>query len=179
MADLGQILLCCARNAIGERFAVPALPVLDHPRLAEPGATFVTLMQDGQLRGCIGTLEAWRPLAEDVAKNAVAAAFHDLRFKPLAEDEFGRVCVEVSLLTPPEALPVNSEEDACRRLEVYVDGVILEAGGRRVTFLPQVWHDLPDPHDFLRNLKLKAGLPAEGWRDDFRLQRYQVLKWKE
>lgn len=177
--DLGRTLLILARNAIGERFTAPPLPAPDHPALANLGATFVTLTQAGQLRGCIGTLEAWRPLAVDVAENALAAAFRDPRFAPLSAAEFPAIRVEVSLLSAPEAWPVDGEEDACRRLRPQVDGVVLSAGERRATFLPQVWEDLPDPHDFLSHLKRKAGLPAEGWNDGIRLQRYQVQKWKE
>jgi len=179
MPDLGLALLIRAHNAIGEHFGAQPQPAPDHSALDLPGASFVTLTQAGNLRGCIGTLEAWRPLAIDIAENALAAAFRDPRFAPLRAAEFPATRIEVSLLSAPEPWPVENEEDACRRLRPHVDGVILAAGERRATFLPQVWDDLPDPHDFLRHLKYKAGLPPEGWSPDIQLQRYQVQKWKE
>lgn len=175
----GNSLLHIARNAIGERFAFPAQAVEQFPELAEAAATFVTLTQRGQLRGCIGSLEAHRPLARDVAENAVAAAFRDPRFRPLGQDEFLRTRVEVSLLTPAEPFPVRDEADALARLRPQVDGLILSYGRRRATFLPQVWESLPEPRDFLAQLKLKAGLAADFWHADVVLARYAVRKWKE
>ena len=130
------------------------------PELAEPAATFVTLTQQGQLRGCIGSLEAYRPLATDVAENAVAAAFRDPRFPPLNSGELARTRVEVSLLTPAQAMSFSSEADALAQLRPEIDGVIFSASGRRSTFLPQVWEQLPDPSVFMARLKQKAGLPA-------------------
>ena len=121
---LGSALLVTARNAIGERFGLPRQVVDALPELAEPAATFVTLTQQGQLRGCIGSLEAYRPLATDVAENAVAAAFRDHRFAPLGQDELPRTRVEVSLLTPAEPFPVLSEADALTRLRPGIDGLI-------------------------------------------------------
>lgn len=176
---LGQALLLTARNAIGKRFGRAASPVGTLAELAEPGATFVTLTQRGQLRGCIGSLEAQRPLAIDVAENAIAAAFRDPRFPPLEEDEFSRTRVEVSLLTPAEPFPVASEADALSRLRPGIDGLILSYGRRRATFLPQVWESLPEPRQFVAQLKLKAGLPADFWHAQIALARYGVKKWKE
>ncbi|WP_300328076.1 AmmeMemoRadiSam system protein A [Accumulibacter sp.] len=175
----GDTLLRIARNAIGERFAFPAQAVADFAELGEAAATFVTLTQQGQLRGCIGSLEAHRPLARDVAANALAAAFHDPRFRPLGKDEFVRTRVEVSLLTPAEPFPVRDEADALARLRPLVDGLILSYRGRRATFLPQVWESLRAPGDFLAQLKLKAGLPADFWHADIVLARYAVRKWHE
>lgn len=175
----GDTLLRIARNAIGERFAFPAQAVADFAELREAAATFVTLTQQGQLRGCIGSLEAHRPLARDVAANALAAAFHDPRFRPLGKDEFVRTRVEVSLLTPAEPFPVRDEADALARLRPWVDGLILSYRGRRATFLPQVWESLRAPGDFLAQLKLKAGLPADFWHADVVLARYAVRKWHE
>ncbi|MBK7565690.1 MAG: AmmeMemoRadiSam system protein A [Propionivibrio sp.] len=176
---LGSSLLTLARNAIGQRFGVGEQPVAAHPSHREPGATFVTLTQEGQLRGCIGSLEAHRPLAADVAENAVAAAFRDPRFPPLSEDELARTRVEVSLLEPSEALTFADEDDALARLRPGVDGLILKHGSRRATFLPQVWESLPDRRRFLEQLKLKAGLPADFWDGQITLARYGVQKWKE
>ncbi len=179
MDELGNALLRHARAAIAEALGEPAPAAPDLAALHEPGATFVTLTQGGELRGCIGSLEAHRPLLDDVRANARAAALRDPRFPPLVASELARTRVEVSLLTPTEPLPVASEADACRQLRPGVDGVILTAGGRRATFLPQVWEQLPEPADFLARLRQKAGLPANYWGADVRLARYAVRKWKE
>jgi len=176
---LGHALLVSARNAIGERFGLPPAVVPALPELAAPGATFVTLTQERRLRGCIGSLEAQRPLAVDVAENAVAAAFHDHRFPPLPANEFAATRVEVSLLTPAEPFPVADEEEALARLQPGRDGLILRYGRRRATFLPQVWESLSTPRQFLAQLKIKAGLPADFWHPEMALARYGVRKWKE
>lgn len=177
--SLGNALLVRARNAIGGRFGVAPLPEPDDPGLGRPGATFVTLTQRGQLRGCIGSLEAHRPLDADVRANAEAAAFRDPRFAPLAAAELAQTRVEVSLLTPAVPIEFTDEEDAVRRLRPGVDGVILEWRGRRGTFLPQVWESLPERSGFFRHLKMKAGLPADFWAPDVKLYRYEVRKWQE
>jgi len=177
--DLGPALLARARNAIAARLGQPAVAEPDHAALKEPGATFVTLTQDGELRGCIGSLEAHRPLDRDVVANAVAAAFSDPRFPPLTLAELPRTRIEVSLLTAPQAMRFDDEADALGQLRPHVDGVILVAGHRRATFLPQVWEQLPDPRQFMAHLKQKAGLPADWWSSEVQLQRYEVRKWKE
>lgn len=176
---LGEALLAIARNAIGREFgAAPgALPGL--PALQEPGATFVTLMKDGHLRGCIGSLEALRPLAEDVAHNARAAAFRDPRFAPLTAAEWPDTRVEVSLLAPAEALSFANEPDLLAQLRVGEDGLILQWGHHRATFLPQVWESLPDKRQFLMELKRKAGLPQDFWEPGLSVARYRVAKWRE
>ena len=179
LEDLGTSLLRRARNAIAGRLGLPPQPEASHPELAVPGATFVTLMLDGALRGCIGSLEAHRDLGTDVRENAVAAAFRDPRFSPLEEREFPRIRVEVSLLTPAQPMQFSDEADALRQLRPGVDGVILEAGRHRATFLPQVWEQLPDPVRFMAQLKQKAGLAPGYWSPEVRLSRYQVNKWKE
>lgn len=176
---LGHALLVRARNAIAAEFGWSPQAESDHPALHEPGATFVTLTQDGQLRGCIGSLEAWRALDDDVRQNARAAAFRDPRFMPLEHGELDRTRIEVSLLTAPEPLPVADEEDAIRQMRPGIDGMILEYRGRRGTFLPQVWESLPGPRQFLDHLKQKAGFPPDFWSPDVRLYRYEVRKWKE
>ena len=180
---VGQTLLTLARNAIAQRLGQPGLPVgvgaeFSH-ELAALGATFVTLTQNGQLRGCIGSLDAHRPLAADVAANALAAAFSDPRFAPLRAEELKRTRVEVSLLTPSEPFAFAGQADALKRLRPGIDGLILTHGQRRATFLPQVWETLPDPQRFMAQLKLKAGLPADFWDDQISLARYGVQKWKE
>ena len=181
MTDLGPILLALARNAIASRLGQPARPVeASHaPELDAPGATFVTLTQHGQLRGCIGSLEAWRPLRQDVQQNALAAAFDDPRFEPLAADELDLTRVEVSLLTPAEPMTFSNEADALAQLRPNIDGVIFSVGSRRSTFLPQVWEQLPNPGLFMAQLKQKAGLPADYWSSGVQLARYTVKKWKE
>jgi AmmeMemoRadiSam system protein A len=179
MDELGEALLTRARNAIAAEFGIAGRPEPDHPRLKEPGAAFVTLTQDGDLRGCIGSLEAWRPLDADVRANACAAAFRDPRFAPLTRRELDGTRVEVSLLTAPEAMQFADEADALRQLRPGIDGVVLEWRGHRGTFLPQVWESLPEPKDFLAHLKGKAGLAPDFWAADVRLLRYEVRKWKE
>lgn len=179
MTDLGNALLSLARHAIASQLGSVSIAPEDFPALHAMGATFVTLTQRGELRGCIGSLEAWRPLAEDVAQNARAAAFRDPRFKPLTASELPVTRVEVSLLTPSEPISFTSEADALAQLRPQIDGVIFTAGQRRSTFLPQVWEQLPEPATFMAHLKQKAGLPASYWGPDVRLERYGVKKWKE
>jgi AmmeMemoRadiSam system protein B/AmmeMemoRadiSam system protein A len=178
-ADKGATLLKLARSEIGTKLGHRIPPPAHAGWLDDPGASFVTLTRQGELRGCIGTLEAHRPLGEDVRENAVAAAFRDPRFMPLSRDEFEEIRVEVSLLSPTEPLLVTSEADALARLRPNVDGVVLEYGHYRSTFLPQVWEQLPNPAEFLAHLKRKAGLSMDFWAEQVRLSRYTVSKWKE
>jgi len=176
---LGHTLLTIARNAIEKEFGMKVRTVTPHPDLAKLAATFVTLTQKGQLRGCIGSLEAHRPLATDVAENALAAAFRDPRFPPLRRAELEQTRVEVSLLDTPETMRFSDEADALGQLCPGVDGLILNCGQHRATFLPQVWESLATPRLFLEHLKLKAGLPADFWSPGLTLARYGVQKWKE
>jgi len=141
--------------------------------LREPRASFVTLHRQGRLRGCIGTLEAHRPLVDDVAANAYAAAFSDPRFPPLSREELADLDISISILSPPQQLAFDSE-DLLAQLRPGVDGLILQNNGRRGTFLPSVWSELPDRHRFLEHLKLKAGLPGGYWSDSIRAFRYTV-----
>lgn len=140
--------------------------------LMKKRATFVTLTIGGQLRGCMGMLAACRPLAEDVACNARAAAFDDPRFMPLSSEEFEQVDVHISVLSPPEEMTFFSEEDLRSQLRPGVDGLILQDGSRRGTFLPSVWDELPEKEDFLMHLKRKAGLPDGYWSGTVRIFRY-------
>jgi AmmeMemoRadiSam system protein A len=149
------------------------------PWLQTNGACFVTLSQQGELRGCIGSLEARRPLLADVKANALAAAFQDSRFSPLEAHELDHTEIEVSLLSPMQAMPFSSERDVLDRLQPGIDGVLLEFGRHRGTFLPQVWEQLPLAQDFMMRLKRKAGLPHDFWAQDIRLYRYSVSKWTE
>jgi AmmeMemoRadiSam system protein A len=144
-----------------------------YPRpLRELGASFVTLNKGGELRGCIGSLEAHRPLVEDVAHNAYAAAFSDPRFPPLAAQELPELEFHISILTPAEPMSFSSEEDLLAQIRPGIDGLILEDAGRRGTFLPSVWESLPDARSFLQHLKLKAGLPADYWSPTLKVSRY-------
>lgn len=178
-ADRGDVLLAIARaeisRALDHRYHVDT----DLPWLADHGACFVTLTQHGELRGCIGTLEAHRPLLQDVKANAVAAAFRDPRFSPLTHAELPHIAVEVSLLTPPQPMAFRDEKDALAQLRPDQDGVIFQFAHFRSTFLPQVWEQLPTPHTFMAHLKYKAGLPADFWSPAIKLFRYSVEKWKE
>jgi len=135
-------------------------------------ATFVTLERHADLRGCIGVLEAFRPLVTDVARNAFAAAFEDPRFPPLRAAEYPDLTLKLSVLTPAEPLSFGSEAELLAQIRPGVDGLILSDRGRRGTFLPTVWEQLPDPRDFLDHLKRKAGLPMGYWSDSLRVSRY-------
>lgn len=173
----GPVLLGIARAAIGEGQSVPAPRDWPEDWLKRPGASFVTLRLEGELRGCIGSIEPRRLLGDDVAANARAAAYRDPRFPPVSPDEYPRLQVEVSLLSPREPMPAASEADAVRQLRPGIDGLYLEYGEQSATFLPQVWENLPDPLAFLSELRRKAGLPARFWHPDIRLSRYTVEKF--
>lgn len=142
------------------------------PELVKPGATFVTLEKNHQLRGCIGMLEAVLPLAEDVAENAFSAAFRDPRFPPVQQSELDQLEIHISILSDPEPMTFSSEQDLLAQIRPNVDGLILQDGYHRGTFLPSVWDSLPDKKQFLRHLKNKAGLPADYWSDTIKVQRY-------
>jgi hypothetical protein len=178
-----RILLALARESIehGLREGRPIPVDLSGypPVLAERRAAFVTLHDRGALRGCIGHLQAIQPLVLDVAENAFAAAFRDPRFPPLTEPELADLAIEISVLSPPEPLTFGSEEELLQMIEPGRDGLILEAGNARGTFLPTVWESLPQPRDFLRHLKQKAGLRPDYWSDDIRISRYRTESFSE
>ena len=177
--ELGTALLTAARRSLAQAFDRPAPDPIVHERLADIGATFVTLTQQGELRGCIGTLEAHRSLREDVEQNALAAAFRDPRFAPLAAAELHVTRIEVSVLSAPVPLAFAGERDLYARLRPGIDGVVLSWRGRRATFLPQVWGTLPEPETFIAALMDKAGLPGGAWGDEIRVARYTVDKFVE
>ena len=177
--DLGRTLLTIARASIGAKLGFPPREAPQHEALAQPAATFVTLKREGELRGCIGSLEARRPLGVDVRENALAAAFRDPRFPPLAVVEFEATSVEVSLLSASEPIKAASEEALIAQLCPGVDGLIIEHGFHRATFLPQVWESLGEPPQFLAALKRKAGLPERFWSSELKVARYGVIKWSE
>ena len=150
-----------------------------HPELTEPGATFTTLRFEGELRGCCGTLEAVRPLAEDVTRSAFRAAFRDPRFDPVGEEELGAIRLEVSVLSPLEPIPVTDEADLLDRLMPGTDGLVIVADGRRATFLPEVWEMLPDSRQFLAALKAKCGLATDYWSERLEFHRYRTRSYTE
>lgn len=178
--ESGACLPTIARAAIASALG-QSMQFVDasFPWPREPAASFVTLTLGGQLRGCIGTLQPHRSLLEDVRANAVAAALHDPRFAPLAAHELDALRIEVSVLAPPESVRASSEADLVALLRPGIDGVIVQYGAHRSTFLPQVWTQLPHPSDFLAHLKQKAGLPANFWHEAMHWQRYTVQKWSE
>lgn len=182
-AEHRRLLLVLARDSIGHGLRHDAPPQPDGnaypPELLAHRASFVTLHLQQRLRGCIGSLQAHRPLIEDVAWNAHAAAFRDHRFQPLREAEFAALHIEISILSVPEAFPVRSEAELLEKLRPGVDGLILEEGTRRATFLPAVWDSLPEPREFVTQLKLKAGMPANHWSDRLRVSRYAAEKFGE
>ncbi len=184
-SERGGALVALARDAIARELELelgerPATPISPRPGwLDVPGAAFVTLTRHGRLRGCIGSLEAHRPLWRDVEANARAAAFDDPRFAPMTADEWPDTRVEVSILSPARPMDFSGEADALAQLRPGIDGVILEHGWHRATFLPQVWEQLPDPREFMAHLKNKAGLSPDFWADGIRLSRYTVEKFKE
>jgi AmmeMemoRadiSam system protein A len=150
------------------------------PEFSDPGATFVTLTAFGQLRGCIGALEAYQPLVEDVCEHAVAAALQDYRFPPVQPNELASIEIEISRLTAPQPLEYTTPQDLVSKLRPGVDGVILKDGFRRATFLPQVWEKLPDPVEFLGHLCMKMGADPEVWRHKhLEVLIYQVDEFRE
>ena len=178
-AGRGKIMLDIARAAISRSLNVPKLADETAPWLAEYGACFVTLTQNNELRGCIGSLQAHCRLLDDIKNNAVSAALRDPRFQPLSAEELDRTRIEISLLSPPQEMIFNDEVDALKQLRPHIDGVIFQYGQYRSTFLPQVWEQLPEPQQFMAHLKHKAGLQVNFWSPEVKLSRYTVEKWKE
>jgi AmmeMemoRadiSam system protein A len=164
-----HLLLRLARDAItlaasGAR-SLPPRPEQFPPRLQEPGATFVTLTtMDGDLRGCIGALEAYQSIAEDVWEHAEAAATQDYRFQPVRPEEVDGLHIEISYLTPAVPLEYSGPDDLVAKLRPEIDGVIIRDGIHRATFLPQVWEKVPDAAAFLSHLCQKMGAPGDLWR---------------
>lgn len=188
VAELNQvereILLELARQALEIGVAGDPLPQIDLSELPAPlqetGASFVTLTINGELRGCIGTLSAQQPLAEDVREHAVAAALNDYRFTPVAESELADINIEISRLTSPQPVKYGSPKEILAAIRPHIDGVIIRSGSRRATFLPQVWEKIPDPEQFLGSLCLKMGVDFNYWRvNDLEVLVYQVEEFHE
>jgi AmmeMemoRadiSam system protein A len=144
------------------------------PKLREKGVTFVTLRIGENLRGCVGALEPYQPLVEDVREHAVAAAQNDYRFTPVSPEELESISIEISRLTTPEALEYDGPDDLVKKLRPGIDGVVLRDGLRQATFLPQVWNKVPSPRIFLDHLCQKMGAPADLWRQ----KRIEVLVYQ-
>jgi AmmeMemoRadiSam system protein B/AmmeMemoRadiSam system protein A len=187
-ADQGQALVALARQTLMTRFKQTIPPDrkaqiearLQDPALQAQCGTFVTLKTGGQLRGCIGSLVGREPLVEGVRTNALNAAFHDPRFRPLTAKELDQVSIEVSILTAPQPLDYADAEDLVAKLKPHVDGVTIRKGFSGATFLPQVWEQLPDARTFLSHLCLKAGLAGDAWRQgDLEVETYQVQYFEE
>jgi len=182
----GKLMLKLAREAIADQLGRELSGrAVDQDQLKNDifkaqRATFVTLSLEGQLRGCIGSLTAAEPVAINVKKNAVNAAFHDPRFSPLSAEEFDRVSIDVSILSEPVPLVYSDADDLLAKLRPAVDGVIIRKGAASATFLPQVWEQLPAPQDFLGHLCLKAGLSSKDWRGgDLEVLTYRVQHFEE
>jgi len=179
-----QTLLGIARQSIesavkGERNSKLDSALLT-PRLKEQGASFVTLTVRGELRGCIGALEPYQALADDVREHAVAAALQDPRFPPVGPNELNEINIEVSRLSVPYPLEYSTSEDLIQKLRPHVDGVILRDGMRRATFLPQVWEKIPNPAKFLDNLCYKMGAAPDTWKHKhLEVLIYQVEEFHE
>jgi AmmeMemoRadiSam system protein A len=171
-----QTLLQIARAAIQNQLATgkeytAQLEGLS-ANLTTPLASFVTINLNGKLRGCIGSLAAHRPLAQDVVYNAQSAAFRDPRFPPLKKTELKNIDIHISVLSQPEPLPVGSREELLQKIRPGIDGLIIQEEGRRATYLPSVWSQLPEPNQFISELRAKAGLNRNGWSDDTQVFRY-------
>ena len=183
--DAKHQLLVLARQSVEAAVHHASLPHLDLTNLAAPlrenGASFVTLTEaNGDLRGCIGALEAYQPLAVDVCVHAAAAATEDYRFLPVRADEIAHLHIEISRLTHPQPLDYEKPEELISLLRPGLDGVILRDGGQRATFLPQVWEKLPSPEEFLTHLCQKMGSQGSLWRKKkLQVQVYQVEEFHE
>ena len=174
-----RVLLDLARKSIQfglEKNTSPLSSSDAYPKqLKSTLATFVTLTLRGQLRGCIGTLEAYRPLVDDIADNAAKAAFSDPRFEPVTALEIEHLDIHISILSPPQEIQFDSETELLAQLQPSVDGLIIQDDTHKGTFLPSVWESLPDPEDFLQHLKQKAGFRPDYWSDKIRVFRYYAV----
>jgi AmmeMemoRadiSam system protein A len=179
-----ETLLKLARETIASQARGQRMPKVDLDAVSDDlrrdAACFVTLTERGQLRGCIGSLEAHQPLVLDVRDNAIGAAFRDPRFPPVNARELEDLHIEISVLSRPEPLSYDGPDDLIAKLRPDVDGVVIERGWNRATFLPQVWEKIPDPREFLQHLCLKAYLPADAYcRPGLDVSTYQVEMFEE
>ncbi|MEA3492081.1 MAG: AmmeMemoRadiSam system protein A [Campylobacterota bacterium] len=183
---MGEIVIGLAKAAIAVALGMDSSFDLEealerYPQLKENGAVFVTLTKspNDQLRGCIGSLTAYQPLYKDIISNAESAALRDPRFRPLSKDELGEIKIEVSILSEPKPLLYRDTEDLRRKIKPAIDGVVLEYGGYRATYLPQVWEQLPQFDSFFASLCQKAGLAGECLDKHPDIKTYQATKYRE
>ena len=174
-------LLRLARQAIAKGCTLSTPPEVNldgnpSERFQQQLATFVTLQKQGELRGCVGSLKAYRPLVDDVIHNAFASAFRDHRFQPVVEKELADISIEISILSPMEKMAVNTEEELLNTMVPEQDGIWIQSSQYSATFLPQVWEQLPEPQQFLAHLKRKARLPDGLWPKDMECFRYGCYK---
>src|SRR4030043_1635913 len=179
-----MVLIKLARESIENFVNNIPLPYFDKNALSmvlqEDGASFVTLTYKGYLRGCVGALEPYQCLTEDVREHAIAAAFEDYRFPPVRAAEVGGIKIEISYLTRPEVIKYNNSIDLLEILRPIIDGVVIRDGMRRATFLPQVWEKIPDPEEFLEQLCIKMGSSPDLWRrKKLDVLTYQVEEFHE
>ncbi len=177
-------LLRLARQTIENCVGGGPAPEIDmsslSPMLKQPGASFVTLTRQGYLRGCVGALEPYQSLVEDVREHAMAAAFQDYRFPPVQQNEVNDLEIEISYLTRPQKIEYEQPEELVKLIRPNIDGVVLRDGGRRATFLPQVWEKIPDPQEFLEELCMKMGAAPDLWRrKKLEVSIYQVEEFHE
>ncbi|TCS60386.1 AmmeMemoRadiSam system protein A [Varunaivibrio sulfuroxidans] len=176
--EYGDTLIALAARAIAygldHGVAMAVDPTAYPPLLAEPGAVFVTLKKKGQLRGCIGSSTAFRPLVQDIADNAFSAAFRDTRFLPMTRAEMADMEISLSLLSPSREMTFHGERDLLTQLRPQIDGLIIDDGVHRALFLPQVWEQLPTPNLFLSHLKAKAGMSEDDLPPDTRAWRFSA-----
>lgn len=175
----GTMLLRIARQSVEEQLGCGQLDRLQDEWLHERRASFVTIMAEDALRGCIGTIRPMRSLFDDVCSNAVAAATGDPRFPPVTVTELGRIRFEISLLSPLTRVDADDEEALMSRIQPGVDGVLFEWGHAVSTFLPQVWETLKEPRLFLRELRHKAGVSGDTWSAEMMWWTYRVHRWSE
>ena len=177
------VLLDAARRAIGHGLESRRTLTVDaaefSPLLQEPRACFVTLKKSGELRGCMGCLEATLPLVQAVAHYAHQAAFHDPRFPALDSSELADVSISISVLSSPLPIEFTSEADLLAQLQPGIDGVILSEGRRTATLLPQVWEHVAEPRVFVGHLKRKAGLAENYWSSTLKFERYRACSIAE
>lgn len=177
-----QQLITIARQVIAQGCTgkqwTPCATEYSEP-LQQPAACFVTLQKQDQLRGCMGSLEPHRPLVEEIASDAWSAAFRDPRFAAVSESELALIQIELSILSPMQPLDFSDRDDLMKQLRSGVDGLLIESGMHRATFLPQVWQQLPTPREFLNHLMKKAGLNPDQWPADMQASCYQVSHFSE
>ena len=172
-----QIALASIKHGLQKGSALQVIADDYSSELQKNAASFVTLHKNGELRGCIGALEAYQPLINDIATHAYSAAFQDPRFPPLQESEYEQLEIEISVLGKAQTMSFENEDDLLQQIRPSIDGLILEFGYSRGTFLPSVWEQLADKKDFLNHLKTKAGLSSDWWDNAVKISRYETLSF--